>query len=585
MATLNQAISVPKASQSSNRFDLTCDNVTSNDFFQFKPVYAREFVPGSKINMTLSSFTRLAPLVKPYYGAVRMVNRAFFVPFKFVWSDWHAFITQTSGKNNRVPGKVPVVTNQVILEVLLESSFSTLVQDEVEDPYSDDSKAFDFAFFSSNLQAYRTYKFTRIGQRTYDQLLNLGYNIDLTGRTNVEYSLLPLLCLAKVYYDWYRITQYQTNDPIESINYVNGAITRDDLGQLLFYLQPVPYERDYFTSSWLNPTGPAVNSPGVTVPDISLPRASAAQRTTVTNQVTEAGGTPVVRRDDGNASVTNFTQYIDTALHKATDFVMRHKLFGARTMDVYKALFGIQLSDAILNRSVHIGKSESYINISDVMQTSQTTADSTLGDYAGKGIGSSEGHFKYETEEFGMLIVISTMLPKIMYVQGRDRALQHKTPLTYFHGDFDRLGVQAVRFDELYGGDGTRCISDTADPNAVFGWTSRYAEYKVPVDRLTGLFALNSFNKYGDNDVYHFARLIDMQDKSAFNTNVEFCTGNGSQFDRVFADQDNYSDHFISIYHFDIVAQQPMSKLYEDYEWSECDGKTQSQTIGGTQLD
>lgn len=581
-----------------NKFDLSCSNVTSNDFFQFKVVYNREMVPGSSINVKASMFTRLSPLTKPYYGQCQVINRAFFVPYRTVFQSWNSFITQT--KNELIGGvdySVPVIRNNMFREVLSTPSnnFAQTITVTSNDPYSSsyDGGAFDFAVRSSDT-TYTTYRFTRLGQQVYDVLLNLGYRVDFlsynTAARNVRFSALPLFCLIKIYFDWYRNSQFENDDYLPRLSSSEEELTQDQVLSLLQKIKSIPYERDYFTSSWLNPSGPNSNSPIVTLPDVSLPLGSPTSKSAIftsdLNASSPQSGTPTIRRSDNSSSVVNnFTQYLDTALHKATDYIKRWQLFGSRTADIMKALYGVDLSDVALNRSVHIGKSVDYIDVADVMQTSPTD-DSVLGNYAGKGIGVVNGTFNYKTDEFGQFMIISVIVPKIMYTQGRDRHLFHLEAEQFFQKDFDRLGVQAIRNDELYvpseyGGDSSYL------PTKVFGFTSRYAEYKTAVnDRRSGLFALRSLN--GDNrwNCFHFTRFVQdwYKSVSGIQNSLNFCKGEPEQYDRIFADNDNTCDHFISIYNFNVEMWQPMSKLFDDYEWSECDGLKQTLPLGGTQV-
>lgn len=584
--------------QQNNKFDLSCDNITSNDFFICKPVYARELVPGSSINMQADMFTRLAPLQKPYYGGCKIVNRAFFVPYEYVWDDFHSLITSTVGKGNVIASHAPFATNDSLVGVFLHHSLSTVIDDEYsEDPWNYQAPAFDFAIQNVDAETYRLYKFTRLGQKVYDILLNLGYKIDFNALTdddkNVRMSLLPLYSLVKVHFDWYRVTQFQINNPLEDLTNRDFLIPSVvQIRSLLNYVVTIPFERDYYTSAWVNPVGPN-SALGANV-DINLLDVTLSGKSVSRSRVSNGspyGGVPTVNKSDGTSGVPyNFTQYLDTALHKATDFVKRYQLFGQRTMDIYKSIFGIDLSDSDLRRSIHVGKSEGYINIADVMQTTPTD-NTPLGDYAAKGVGSSSGQFSYKTDKFGIFMVVSVIIPKILYTQGRDRMLQHLTQTSFFQPDFDRLGVQAIRLDELYSGQGTRSYSPDSKSTDVFGFTSRYAEYKCqPQDKLTGFFALHSLNGDNNQDVYHFTRYID-PDIDGKQVSLSFATSEGSQFDRIFAVNDSgssdvpISDHFITIYHFNVECWQPMSKLFDDYEWSECNGKEQTQPIGGTQLD
>ena len=84
-----------------NKFDLSCSHLTTQDFYNMKPVYIHECIPGEKIHINMQAFTRLSPLVQPMLGSVRMVNRAFFVPMRTVIKFVHTFNHNASEWNLR----------------------------------------------------------------------------------------------------------------------------------------------------------------------------------------------------------------------------------------------------------------------------------------------------------------------------------------------------------------------------------------------------------------------------------------------------------------------------------------------------
>ena len=87
------------------------------------------------------------------------------------------------------------------------------------------------------------------------------------------------------------------------------------------------------------------------------------------------------------------------------------------------------------------------------MSTSDTVngnAGEQLGAYAGKGISYGNGHFDYQTNEFGMFITVCSIVPKVGYFQGIDRTVKHLSKLDFYCPEFDNLGVTATAADELY---------------------------------------------------------------------------------------------------------------------------------------
>ncbi|QCS36061.1 major capsid protein [Capybara microvirus Cap1_SP_109] len=565
LSKIKERIAVSK----SNKFDLSCSNITTGDFFRMKPVYTREVVPGSKYKINISTFTRLQPLVKPLYGYCEIVNRAFFVPYRTVMNGWNEFITDTKlGPNTKV-SSVPTFTNANLVEVFKGSNFSTVVS-------SPGTYDYDFSIKSGSTVTY--YQFTQLGRLCYDIMLNLGYSINFGDVVDTTVmSALPLLSYNKVWIDWYRNPSYVYYNKEK---YDGGAMTVATLNEIFQTIGYINYEKDYFTSAWDNPNGP--NDGSVVSSSVSIVDPSTNLSTTYSP--TNAGGAPIVPMINGEG----MTQYMDTALHRLTDYIKRHQLAGTRAMERFAARFGIVLSDAKLDRSLYLGTDKLPINIADVMNTAGPSDPQSglaaLGEYAGKGIGYGTGKFNLESDEYGQLIIVSVIQPKITYYQGRDREVTHVSRLQYYTPEFDGLGVQAIRKDELKA-DAIKVgeLYSSYVPSGIFGYTSRYAEYKVPKDRITGDFRVNSRN-YG-LEVYHFGRDVKGKNAGDLLHSGQFCMGDGSQYDRVFSFNDSNYDHFITVFKFDVKAQLPMSKMFDDYEWCEdAAGRTQTLEIGGVQM-
>lgn len=622
MANFLSKIKINTATDKFSKMDLSCDHVTSQDFFKVRPVYYRELVPKQSIDIRHSCFVRLAPLAKPMYGNVRMVNRAFFVPMRTIFPAWNDFITDATSiiDGNVVKvDSVPQVANSTFAGILAgtiagatAAGCSTIVTSGTADFETVDS---------DDLTTFTQYRYTDKGRRVVTILQSLGYNINYgnvysylqEGDTYV--SLLPLLAFAKVKADWFTLggypavanTLYAAIDHFKSGG-IFGSETADNTAIINIFdaLADSSYDQDYFTSAWDCPTQPnaAVSSTTASFRDITNDRTGTSGNydaivQSKSSATTGAPSTPAIVSGAGGSfssySVTNLTQYAVDALKSLTDYVKRHQLVGGKALDRMLARFGVTLESEKLNRSVYLGSSTLNIQVSDVMATSDTTG-AALGDYAGKGIGFDQnGHFSYKTDEYGYLIIISTILPKIGYVQGLNKNNQHISRLDFYTPEFDGLGVQAVSCSEVYNDQHTNDQLSGAydaawDADGVWGYLPRYAEYKASQDFLSGDFRFDSKN--ANLDSYHLFRIFDpiaqqdYDEGGLISHNTEFCTGDQIPYDRVFntqTDNGNAIDHFYSIHHFDVNTTAPMSSLFDNYEF-EDKGKEVTETINGTQL-
>lgn len=605
-----------------HKFDLSCDHITTTDFFHISPVYFKEMVPGENIKIQQQTFTRLAPLVNPMYGRCRITNRAFFVPMRTIFKGWNEFITDVPVDSKFL--QVPLIDPYDLAQVFKNSIFSEAFNPPAGSIPTDN--LYDFGGVDGTTNKY--FKFTDRGRKAWKILQSLGYRFPLgyylynnNGRQVTDMSALPLLAYVKIFKDWYQNQAYTTNvfDGLFEIskNSVAGQqyLSQTQLRDILNYCCTAVYDKDYFTAAWDRPVAPnnGLMSSNY-IKDVTNDRSgSNYNATSITNY--SAGSvngptSPSLKKEnaagtgDGSAAPLNITQYAIDALKSLTDYLKRHQLAGGLAMDRMLARFGMKPSDAALDRSVYLGKDEVDVQIADVMATSNgtggttstgNTAISKLGEYAGKGVGySGNGWFKYKTDEFGYIIIISVLTPKVGYVQGTDRYNLHMNRLDFFTPEFDALGVQAIARRELIAdylsvpeGNNLATLGTDAALNGVFGYTSRYAEYKTQRDNLTGDFTINSRNVGLDS--WHLNRMFDPASilTADLSHSFNFVQGEDSQYDRVFAYKDansnrNY-DHFYCIHHFNVEDYAPMSQLFDDYEF-DGGSKEVSIEVNGTQL-
>jgi hypothetical protein len=269
----------------------------------------------------------------------------------------------------------------------------------------------------------------------------------------------------------------------------------------------------------------------------------------------------------------------------------RHQLVGARALDRYLARFGVNLASDKLKRSIYIGSAMQGLQFGDVMSTADTET-SFLGDYAGKGISYGSGTFEFDTDEYGMLIIVSSIVPTVGYSQGVDRTVMHLSKLDFYTPEFDNLGVQAIESNELYTPTKLNKFATTAEAanttlntfrNQVFGFTPRYSEYKIGRDKLTGDFRCDSINAGADS--WHMLRNVNPETLTELLHDVDFVRGtDAEQYSRIFYNTDaDASDKFKIIHNFNVTSFSPMKSLYDTYEF-EDKGKKVVEDVNGVKM-
>lgn len=586
-----------------NNFDLSSDHITTSDFFRVNPVHFIHTVPTGKYNIKASTFTRLSAMTNPVLGRCTIHNRAFFVPNEIIMHCWNAFISDSpysdATTQNVIPSKVTTFTAAEVVRL-----FNTV-------PYTAAGTSTNYDYIDFSAGGNGTYKlFSALGRRCHSILLGLGYKIPYGAASkalqstpdntwNVEYNSLPLLAFFKVYKDWYANQSYNQYQYDEVFFRVNGSLNYQDIDMIFGLINLAMYDKDYFTAAWDRPVSPnsGVES-SVSIRDISNDVTNRGITTTLYSSSTPSAvspSTPSLRGAtstgdvDSSYAPRNITQFMVDQLKALTDYMKRNQLVGAKYADRLLARFGVRPSDAELHLSIPIGSDETLVQISDVMATAtgsttigSATHNSLLGDYAGKGVGFGKGGFYYESNDYGIIIIVSTIIPKVGYVQGSNRFnTMYKNRLDFFTPEFDgKSGVQAIREDELKS-DWMIAAPVGQKPDNVFGFIPRWADMKIGFDNLSGDFAVRS-RKTG-MDAWHLFRLIpDLVSSSDLQHNENFTRGNSAPYDRIFAYTGSDYDHFILIYNFQVSASLPMSKLFDSYEFD--GGKELTMEIQGKQL-
>lgn len=636
----------------STKFDLSHVHITTSNFMQLQPIYNKEMVPGEKIDVNIETLSRMNPLAVPTFGRANIKNRAYFVPFRTIFRGWNDFITDAPHVNsandtelsNILIDSVPTVANNVLVQAFLNYSFNAY--GDASTGIADATQAKHDIVFKGASTTYK--RFTPAGRIGIKILESLGYKVNWNSSDTTKFSALPLLALAKVYTDWYFPSAYTNNTDYSRLlllcNYDNTTsleLTWQDVSRILQQCLFVCYDSDYFTSAWDNPTQPGAGKvSNYKIPNLDYASVYGWAGTNgnfayATGNIVNTAGVvtnnqsntdampngslyqasapfigPFIPRSGATAktTITPVSQYLLHGLHALTDFLKRNQLAGSRAMDRYLARYGKALNAEKLNRSVYLGCQTIPVQIGDVMSNSDTTG-AQLGAYAGKAMAYGDnGNFSYQTDEFGMFIVLSTITPAVGYYQGINRNVKHIKRLDFWTPEFESLGTQPITSDELYMTmDGASAL---ADPNPstgtsgihekIFGFTPRYAEYKVGCDQVTGNYRIKTLS--GDpatnngNDSWHLMRRFEDSDFShvdaSNNTVVSiedmvhsldfvYSRQDLGDFNRIFYNDDNTApDNFTLIHQFNIGDYAPMKPLYDSYEF-EDKGKKVTLDVNG----
>lgn len=252
---------------------------------------------------------------------------------------------------------------------------------------------------------------------------------------------------------------------------------------------------------------------------------------TAINSIKSKSGTidivnhPDITIHDIQGAAAGFTINDLRLLNAIQVYKERLNIGGTRLKEALYMQFGVTVPDDRLDRPDFVGYMAFPVQISEVLQTSQSTSDSVLGDQGGHGISanSQQTVFNYFVLEPMIHLSIMAVLPDTYYGQGLDPFWSKISRYDVWNPVFNHLSDQALYKDEIYFNP-YRFGNDTE-----FGYLPRFAEYKATYNRVTG-----NLRKYDSGMMsWHQARFFG----SAPSLNQRFIDSHPTE--RVFAVVDN----------------------------------------------
>lgn len=494
------------------RFKLHHDFKLSFNMGELVPILCEETLPGDRWRLSTQSMLRMAPMLAPVMHQVDVYVHHFFVANRIVWPEFNEFIYQTK------PGYTPPVR-----------------------PY--------LQGFSSTMGSLANYIGLPIA--TYD---------------HEPINALPFAACQKIWNDYFR----DENLEPELDCTLNAGDNSSRFGTFL-PLRKRAWAKDYFTSAlpWAQkgdavtmPTGSLTDVPviyngnteqdpewvtkasGITGNDwpvYGAPMDGANPSSGEVKVRDGSGGTFYGAAYDPKDTLTALTSELE--LESATieefrvsmllqEWLEKSARGGTRNNEGGLVHFGVRSSDGRLQRPDYLGGSMAPMVISEVLQNSES-ADTPQGNMAGHGISASNGKFiDYFCEEHGWMISFISILPKTAYQQGLHRKFTREDRFDYAWPTFANLGEQPVLNKEIFFQPGSVNSND-----GVFGYQSRYAEYKHIQSRVAGEFT--------DSLAYwHLGRIFD----DPPNLNGSFVAADPSH--RIFAVEDPTSSKiYAHIFH------------------------------------
>lgn len=493
---------VPRLDITRSRFKRRQDVKLTMNAGQLIPFYVDEVLPGDTFSIDQAAIIRMTTPIFPVMDNCHMDIYYFNVPCRILWKNFKRFM----GENDTGPW---TQTQEYTIP-------QVKVTGTTDKPAPYEGSIMDY----------------------------MGIPTKVSKGTDTAFSVnaLPFRAYAMIWQEWFR-DQNVDNPAINSdadatVNYTDDETKGMDAAKpdLEYILQnaytggrPLPVNKyhDYFTSALPSPqkSGEPVQIPMTGNAKIMLYEESelktpyniegAWTTTNWTNPKSYTGGNeeyegPTGTNVDGNPNASGRWAGADLSTVSAATINQLRQAFqiqkyyeelargGSRYREMIYSLFHTKISDKTVQIPEYLGGTRITINMSQVIQTSGTTAESPQGNTAAVSVTPYNGSiFTKSFEEHGFVIGVCCIRHDHTYQQGLERMWSRKTNLDFYYPVFANLGEQAILKKELY-------LTGTSTDEQAFGYQEAWAEYRMKPNRISGKFRSNAQGTldswhYGDN--------------------------------------------------------------------------------------
>lgn len=574
-----------------NHFDVSSTHVTTLDVGQIRPTNILPLIKGDKVKVDLTEFSRLAPLVAPTFGTLKLKTHAFWIPLHTIFPNWEDFLRDSKDPTSDL--RTCSFSLRDLYGTILSDGANTWVDPSVESNWVGTGRYIggtDSVLDSSGIcdvtgPGYRKMWLTTEGRWLFNVLSSLGYEFPVTfvGRDlllsdDYRFSAYPLLAFARVLYDWIYPSRYVDAQGFQFLfkEYMDGqqdspSYWLPKIFELLFCC----YDPDFFNQLWAYPNQPAygVNN---------------------TYSFNSGEDSVSVNNDDTYISTEGLSARGQRMLQAVSDFITRNNIGGSRFQEFVKSHFGFVSQPEKHNQSKFLKSWQDVMNIQDVTATSE--GSSVLGQQAGKGFGSVNGQLSFEADEYGFLLFVSSVIPETGYYQGtKPWTLPVNSREDVFLPEFDSLVMEAIPKRSVladpisYDGFDYPSRYNLLAYNEVFGFAPKYmAKYKNGYDYLTGDFRFGSRN-VGLDSYHTFLDLKSGKANTPLRLDADFLQVS-DQFDRIFASAPSDSDgkqlydKIFTIFRFKVDKWSHMKSVSESFPIFDKSGNSTSVDAYGAQL-
>lgn len=588
-------------------FDLSNRVCFTSKSGELLPVFWDIVYPGDSFKIKTQLFTRTQPLNTAAYTRIREYLDFYFVPLRLINKNLPTALMQMQDNPVQSTGLFSnkIVTTDIPWTSISGSGFSNL--GDINVLYQTSSQDFsDLLGFNSLTQSAKLLMYLRYGNFlpsnatvTKSTSIGLSPSLDLrssetasTGWTSVH--ILPLAAYQKVYADFFRFTQWEKNQPYTyNFDWYSGGNVLASLSTLalaekyysddnLFTLRYANWPKDMFMGvmpdsqlgdvSIVDTSGSEGVFPvglynladgkvraGLTAVSSSAPAADSPLEMHTTSilsastkygvcaqQIAGLGSSFSILQLRMAEAVQKYREVSQFADQDARGQIMAH--------------FGVSLSPVLSDKCVYLGGSSSNIDLSEVVNTNIT--GDNIAEIAGKGVGTGQGSFSGQFDEYGIIIGIYHNVPLLDYViTGQPQNLLYTNTADLPFPEFDSIGMQTIQFGRFVNSNKVSWTSGIDYRTQTMGYLPRFFDVKTRYDEVFGAFRSTLKNWVAPLDPGNLSEWlrssVTSSGKLSLNLNYGFFKVNPRVLDSIFnvkCDSTIDTDQFLTALYMDIKA-------------------------------
>lgn len=515
-------------------FNLSFTCQYNADMGQVIPVHCEECIPGDRFSISMEAVVRFQPLIAPVLHEIYLRTFYYFVPTR-------------------------IMMNRETMDELGDTGRWTDFITGGED--GDDETVLPVWGSTKNPDGTPAFPFPPLGYPKYSLWDYFGFPLNVVPTD----SSMPLSFNKRAY-------NYVYNEYIRDQNLQDPVSLDSDV------IQNIAWSKDRFTTALYDtqrgnrPAIPLSGLAGIQFNGavyegngIGQPLSMSSGGTTLQglNLSLASQIPPYINAGSGSpSSATGFRNWLNNnslnlsnavtfdvidmrRIFQLQKYLERNMRSGARYTEQLRSRYDVIPQDSRLQRPEFIGGTRSPIIISEVLQTSESSANSAQGNLSGHGISAEKANIgKYHVKEHGYIIGLCVVQPVPMYYLGINAQWTRRTRFDFPAPELVNLSEVAVYNRELQ-------LTGTGRDDQIFGFQGIFDEMRIKESRVMADM----------RDIFSYWNLF-RDDYDAFNPpslNSNFITCNPSK--RIFAVQDepgliiNYANIVRAVRPLPIIAE------------------------------